>query len=177
MKQKIIFLLILLFAISTSCHASESNDVSMLPPINFHESDLIGVWEASNTQYSLEKLEIREDNTFSQTFKLLDIDYEFQIDGTWVMIREETKCAYIHLDGMRFFDQVFEIAENGNVWPGGTPAIYWNSCGDRAVYMVGKTILSVGSHPDSSNGIVLWHMSSQKEAINTVFVYRGNEIP
>ena len=165
MSLKTILILLLLLATCVSCTVSAGETVSMFPPKQFAESDLFGKWEVSNARDSFESLELMKDNTFSQTFKLIDSDYLFETNGTWKITTDDTGCLYIHLQGMRFYYQVFEIAENGNKWDDGSPEYYWDSCAKRPVQMVSKTILSVGSHPDSSNGIVLWHMSSQREAI------------
>ena len=168
---------ILFLGICISCSRQVAQGVSMFPPQQFSENDLLGLWEVSNAEYSSESLEIKEDYTFTQTFKLTNADYLFETNGTWEVTTDDTGCLYIHLQGMRFYYQVFEIAENGNKWDDGSPEYYWDACANRPVQMVDKTILSVGSHPDSSNGIVLWHMSSQKDGINMVFEYSGKKAP
>ncbi|MCP4141590.1 MAG: hypothetical protein GY755_15135 [Chloroflexi bacterium] len=176
MKKSYVLIFSLILVSCISCTTPVDKAVSMIPPKQFTENDLFGLWKISNSQYSFESLELRKNHTFSQTFRLIDSDYVFEVDGTWEMIAGETECAYIHLKEMRFYYQVFEIAENRNMW-GDDPEYYWDSCSEKPVQMVGKTILSIGSHPDSSNGVVLWHMSSQKNGTNMVFEYSGKKAP
>lgn len=171
-----VFIFIILFG-GMSCARQAAQGVSMFPPQQFSQKDLIGVWEVSNAEYSFESLELRDDNTFSQSFNLIDSDYVYETTGTWEIVVDDTGCLYVDLQGMMFFYQVLDIAENGNMWDDGSPEYYWDSCAEKPIQMVNKTILSIGSHPDSKNGVVLWHMSSQRHAINMIFEYQGKHIP
>lgn len=167
--RNILFSGLLLFFSASCSKSTPALRTSLLPPQHFKESDLIGLWEVSNAQYSTESLEIKDDHTFTQVFKLTESDYLYEGDGEWELIRDKASgCVYLYMHQMRFYYQVFEIAENGNVW-NDSPEFYWDSCEEQPIEMVDKTILFVAFHPDSSNGVVLWHMTSQKDGMNMVF--------
>ena len=176
MNQKLMLIFPFVSFVFAACTSTVSSDVSIYPPNGFQESDLFGAWIETDDLYSSEELNLRADHTFSQYFELNDVEYIYQGSGTWEITKEKSGCVYIHLYGMKFFYQVFEIAENGNKFPGesyNSPQIYWDPCEEKGIEMVDKTVLVVSSHPVSSNGIILRHMSTQREGINRVLEYAG----
>jgi hypothetical protein len=175
MKSKNILTLIFFAVLLTGCSRPVAKNVSMFPPANFQETDLLGNWRTTNDPHSIETLSLNADHTYLQTFNLNDSEYSFQANGTWKTVSKQTGCVYIHLSGMRFYYQVFEIAENGNKLPNGHPESYWDPCGENIIQMVDETVLIVSSHPDSSNGIVLRHVTTQKDGLNVVFDYSENK--
>jgi hypothetical protein len=144
---------------------SPAEGVSVFPPDTFSESDLIGTWKDFNEIYSEEHLILRSDHTFEHIFAF-DSDRQFESDGTWEVVKETNGCTYLHLEGMRYFYQSVERAENGNRSTTGvtegTPLRYWDECSNQLIEMPDKVIMTISSFPDFPRGLVLQHMTTER---------------
>ena len=160
------FLILALFILS-SCNKS----VSKCPPENFDNDMLLGVWQSSNGLYSVEELEIFDDMTFFQRMYTSNGDLIFEVQGQWDIENSEADCKYLHMSGMIFYYQAgTENLEKGDLLLDNPQRYYWNDCEDKGITMIDEVVLSIGSHPESQNGIILRHMTTQRDGQNIVLI-------
>ena len=81
-------------------------------PRDLEESDLVGVWEASYGRNRTDRLIIKEDGTYKQTFEDRETNYAFETDwNPWRLEELPDGRVYIHFDEGRYYPAGVRIAE------------------------------------------------------------------
>ena len=116
------------------------------PPSFLEKSDLIGVWEASYSQDSIDKITLKE-NRFQQVYR--DQETDFGVNGNpWRLERLPSGFVRIYLPGARYYAGGIE---NSNFLPSYDPFT-----GDDAM-VLDELVLQVLI--DSAGNLVLRHLS------------------
>lgn len=134
------------------------------PPLAFQKSDLAGTWE---TKYAgVDRLIIKADGTFKQTYREEDYVYETPWNEWWVERFPDGRVR-LHLQGARNYNVSITLAERDGLhhacpeeypdceWAS-EPYGYYDPIGHEFVEMVNKLVLNVRS--DSSGELLLLHM-------------------
>lgn len=166
MKWRLLIFLSMTIAGCSGQYPVTDTGISWRPPANFHEKDLIGVWES--LQYDVrETITIKDDNTFAQDFA--DNSGRFHFEGKLRIENRPSSCVFIHLQGGQFFYTDPVIRQNGNRYPSDLkPVRFWDVCEGSQIEMPDEVILIVGSDPSFPRNIKLVHMRGGEDVYNQV---------
>lgn len=86
----------------SACTASSFAD----PPPDLETADLVGIWETHYSKQSTDRLELRADGTFRQTYADSGETYAFETPwNAWRLQRLPGGLVRVHLDGARYFPE------------------------------------------------------------------------
>ena len=116
------------------------------PPSSLEKVDLLGVWEATYFQGSIDRITLKE-NHFQQTYR--DPETDFGVNGSsWRLERLPSGFVRIYLPGARYY---VEGRENSNLLPSYDPFT------DDNARVIDELLLQVLI--DSAGNLVLRHLS------------------
>ena len=161
-KLEIIVFLIIALWFLTSCAPSYAN-----PPQNLRGEDLEGAWVTNYGKNIVDRIIIREDGKFKQTYQDEQANYKFETDwNSWWLEYLPDGSVYIHLDGGRYYPAGTRIAELEGMQdpcPNQIPPdcnqfrrAFWDPYSGKAVKMPGELILTV--RVDSSGELIFHQM-------------------
>jgi hypothetical protein len=91
---------IIVFLVSACSTASSFED----PPPDLETADLAGIWETHYSRQSTDRLELRADGTFRQTYADSGENYAFETRwNAWRLQRLSDGLIRVHLKGARYF--------------------------------------------------------------------------
>ncbi len=161
---KAVLSVLVLLTAAARCESPYSN-----PPPTFHESDLVGTWEARYMEWGVDRLIFRADGTFKQIYSDHTVEgyvYETPWNEWWVEYLPDGRVR-VHLQGARYYLAGIRTAEldgMGNPCPEEMPDCGWehnpwsfyDPIADESLHMIGELVLNVRS--DSSGRLLLHHM-------------------
>ncbi len=90
----------IVFFLVSACTASSFQD----PPPDLETADLVGIWETHYSRQSTDRLELRADGTFRQTYADSRENYAFETPwNAWWLQRLPGGLIRVHLEGARYF--------------------------------------------------------------------------
>lgn len=142
--------------IASACEAQYSN-----PPSNFQDSDLVGTWEAQYMEWGIDKLILKADGTYEQTYRDFSVeDYVYETPwNEWSVEYFPDGRARLHLKGARYYFAGIRIAEldgMSSLDPESSPSPFYDPVTEGFLSMVGELVLNV--RENSSGELVLLHM-------------------
>lgn len=135
--------------------------------------DLAGVWETKYGKNEVDRITIREDGTFKQTYQDSQTDYKFETPwNSWWLEYLPDGNMYIHLEGGRNYSAGIRKAElDGMMEPCPTEQpncgrnnlarAFWDPYTGKGVEMPGELLLTV--RVDSSGNLIFHHMSTSPD--------------
>ena len=163
-----LFLVLLLVLIQTSCAPYFEN-----PPTNLQKSDLVGVWETKYGNGRIDRIIIRDDDTFKQIYSDDNTNYTFETPwNKWWLEKTSEGMVRIHLTGGRYYVSGIEKAERNGLLsecPPDLPDCNWDHLpylfhdpyADESILMVGELVMNV--RVDLFKELVLHHMGVSSE--------------
>src|SRR5579859_6166364 len=131
----------------TGCGSADPQTSVWKPAPTFTEATLVGHWQTSDTQGTIEVLTMQADHTFQHTIDAVIVPQHVHSTGTWRLERRASGCAYLHLPGAIDPRHGLDLP-NGNRTLDGTPYPYWEVCEDRTITMPDELLLIVGNLPN-----------------------------
>jgi len=176
MRRKVfVFVLFFLFATSnlTSCASYYRN-----PSQDLLETELEGTWEAHYGMNRIDRITIRKDGTFTQTYEDEQTNYQFKTNwNSWWLEYLDDGSVYIHLKGGRFYPAGIRIAELEGMddpCPNQIPPdcnqfsrSFWNPYSGKPLRMPGELVLIV--KVDLSGELVFHHMMQSPDVGIAIF--------
>jgi hypothetical protein len=135
------------------------------PPQSFQDSQIAGTWEANYWGLGVDRLTIRADSTFRQTYRDRSGDHAYETQwNTWWTERLADGRIWLHLQGARYYLGGVAQAEREGAPP---PYGYYDPFGEEYLEMRKKLVLNV--RQDTSGTILLHHMWSTADRGFAIF--------
>ncbi len=153
-KRLSVLLVFLVMLTLMACGVSYSN-----PPEAFHDLDLVGTWEVHYWKGDVDRLIIRADGLFKQTYQDGTVEgYVYETPwNKWWLERFDDGRVLLHLEGARYYLAGIRVAEEDGMLPGSNwPRFFYDPFADESIDMVRKLVLNVQT--DSSGELILHHM-------------------
>lgn len=137
-----------------------------MPPPDFQEEHLIGLWERiPPSEYSIESIDLRPDHTFTQIYtNTTDIKTTYTKTGEWFIEKRPSGCVYLHLSGGAQLGR--------NPYFGEAPWSFWDECEEKNIELDKKLILVIGQEPHGLD-IGLNYLRTSAEGSYSWFVHQG----
>lgn len=162
----LLFLALLVLFPAASCAAP-----FLPPPVSLQERDLVGAWQTHCGKRCAERIILRSDGTFQQSYRnLREEDYVAETSSNrWWLERLGDGQIRLHLDGGRYYREGIEFAKlGGREFPGptelpnlwgieGPPAVaFYDPIAHDYLEMVDELVLNVRT--TRSGELQLLHM-------------------
>lgn len=128
----------------------------LVPPSSFQERDLLGHWRNTFTEYHVEELILTSNHQYIQRFRTEHPLRQYEGHGSWRIEIRASGCAYLYLQGMKYFygAEAFEVYGN-RLEPHGSPYLFWERCESHYIEMPDQVILTITNNPTWPRGIGL----------------------
>lgn len=159
-------LLVLLIGVASSCDLLPTPEkLCDNPPSDFREADLVGTWEVEYGNQGIDRLVIKADGTFKQTYRDYgEQGYVYETSwNEWRVKRFSDGRVRLFLEGARYYDAGITTAEYLEV---GASAC-WDPFVEKFVSMERRLVLNVRACDDVPGGLILKHMRSHSSDVSS----------